>query len=97
LQVGNNDANGNLPATGAVANNSALVFARTDAITVPNIISGTGTLTQNGSGTVDLSGANTFSGPVIVAQGTLQIGNNAALGTTNGNTTIASGATLDFL
>lgn len=97
LQVGNNDFAGNLPSSGNIANNGALIFNRIDTISVPNVISGSGTLTQNGSGSVvTLSGANTFAGAANVAQGTLQIGNNTALGTTNGTTTIANGATLDF-
>jgi autotransporter-associated beta strand protein len=98
LQVGNNDSAGNLPPTGNIVNNGALIFNRIDTITVPNVISGSGTLTQNGNGSfLMLSGANTFTGAVTVAQGTLQIGNSSALGTTNGPTTIANGATLDFV
>jgi autotransporter-associated beta strand protein len=97
LQVGNNDSAGNLPQTGNIVNNGALIFNRVDLITVPNVISGSGTLTQNSIGSLMLSGANTFTGAVTVAQGTLQIGNNSALGTTNGTTTIANGATLDFV
>jgi autotransporter-associated beta strand protein len=95
LQIGNNDANGNLPATASVLDNGALVFARNDTVNVPNLISGAGTVTQNGTGTLNLSAANTFTGAVIVAQGTLQTGNNSALGATNGGTIVASGATLD--
>ena len=97
LQAGNNDSAGSLPQTGNIVNNGALIFNRTDFITVPNVISGSGTVAQNGSGFVMLSGANTFTGAVTVAQGTLQIGNSSALGTTNGTTTIANGATLDFV
>jgi autotransporter-associated beta strand protein len=98
LQVGNNDSAGSLPQTGNIVNNGALIFNRVDAINVPNVISGSGSLTQNGSGSfVMLSGANTFTGAVTVAQGTLQIGNSSALGTTNGTTTVANGATLDFV
>jgi fibronectin-binding autotransporter adhesin len=97
IQVGNNDYSGNLPATGAINNNGALVFKRVDTVTQPNVISGSGSLTQNGtsSGVLQLSGANTFSGPVTVTSGTLQTANAAALGVTNGATTVASGATLD--
>lgn len=95
LQVGTNDTGGNIPATGNVVDNGALNFARTDTVTVSNQISGTGTIAQNGSGTLLLAGANSFTGAVTVAQGTLQVGDNSALGSTNGNTTIASGATLD--
>jgi fibronectin-binding autotransporter adhesin len=94
LQVGNNDSSGNLPESGSVVNNGALVFAR-DAITVANVISGTGAVTQNSSGSLTLSGANTYAGATTVSQGTLVTGNNAALGTTNGGTTVVSGATLD--
>jgi fibronectin-binding autotransporter adhesin len=97
LQVGNNDTAGNLPANGNVVDNSALVFARSDNPAFGGVISGTGTVTQNGAGTLTLSGANTFAGAVTVAQGTLQIGNGSALGATNGITTVANGATLDFL
>jgi autotransporter-associated beta strand protein len=97
LQVGNNDFAGSLPAIGNIVNNGALIFNRGDTVTVPNVISGSGTLTQNGTGSLMLSGANTFAGAVTVAQGTLQIGNSSALGTTNGITTVANGATLDFV
>jgi autotransporter-associated beta strand protein len=95
LQVGSNDFSGNLPETGSIVDNAALAFTRNDSVTVPNLISGTGTLTQNGEGTLILNAANSFSGAVSVLKGTLQTGNNSALGTTNGGTTVASGATLD--
>jgi autotransporter-associated beta strand protein len=97
LQVGNNDGAGNLPLTGSVADNSALLFKRNDFVTVANIISGSGTVSQTGSGTLALIGGNTFTGAVSVLQGTLQAGNNSALGTTNGGTTVASGATLEII
>jgi autotransporter-associated beta strand protein len=97
VQVGNSDYNGNLPSTGAINNNGTLVFKRLDTVTQPNVISGSGSLTQNGtsSGVLQLSGGNTFTGPVTVASGTLQTGSASALGATNGATTVASGATLD--
>src|SRR5204863_225574 len=47
------------------------------------------------NGMLMLSGANSFTGAVTVAAGTLRLNNNSALGSTNGTTTIASGATLD--
>ena len=96
LQVGNNDANGNLPA-GTVTDNGVLVFARTDTPTVGNTISGTGALVQAGAGgTLLLSGANSFSGSVIVTNGsTLQLGSSSAAGTGTNNLSIANGSTLD--
>src|SRR5204862_473833 len=50
LQVGNGGTSG-LLGTGNVTNNAALAFNRTDSFTVTNVISGTGALTQSGSGT----------------------------------------------
>ncbi len=66
-------------ATGSVScnitNNASLVFNRTGTITYGSVISGTGTLTKNGSGALILTGSNTFTGSATVSAGTLQIGN----------------------
>lgn len=95
VQVGNNSGGGNL-SFGTVTNSGALVFARSDDVTVANVIAGSGSINQNSAATLTLSGANlAFTGPAIVSQGTLKTGVGTALGTTNGNTTIVSGATLD--
>jgi fibronectin-binding autotransporter adhesin len=97
FQIGANDSGGNLPATVDVSDNGTLAFNRSDTITFPNVISGTGTVADNGSGVLVLSAANTFTGAVTVASGaTLQTANNGALGTTNGGTIVASGGTLDI-
>jgi autotransporter-associated beta strand protein len=98
LQFGNNDFGGGIPTIQAIVNNGSLVFARSDSITVPNIISGSGSINENGNANavVKLNSANTFSGPVTVTQGTMQLGNNAALGTTNSGTTVLAGGTLDL-
>ncbi len=52
-------------------------------------------LVKQGSGSVAVNAANTFVGGVTVQAGTLTAGNASALGTTNGATTVQSGATLD--
>ena len=93
LQVGNGDANGAL-GSGAVSNNAALVFNRTDAFTVPNSISGTGSVTMAATGNLGLSGNSSYSGPTLVNAGTLTVRNSTALGSTNGGTTVASGSQL---
>lgn len=45
------------------------------------VISGTGSVTQNGPGTTVFTGANTYTGGTHIATGILQLGN----GTTNGS------------
>ncbi|RYJ01798.1 MAG: autotransporter protein, partial [Actinomycetales bacterium] len=79
LQVGNGGTSGRL-GTGAVTNNAALVFNRSDSVTVANAIGGTGTLTQAGAGTTVLTGDNSYGATAITA-GTLQVGNGGTSGT----------------
>ncbi len=95
VQVGNGTTSGSL-GVGVVANNSALIYNLPDDNTVANNISGTGTLTKQSGDTLTLSGANTFSGNVLVQTGTLKLGSATALGTTAGLTVVANGATLDL-
>ena len=57
--------------------------------TISAIIAGTGTVTKSTSGTVTLSGANTYTGGATLNAGTLNINNASALGT--GTFTIAGG------
>ncbi len=64
------------------------------AVTLTGLISGTGTLTKQGLGTVTLNRANDYTGSTIINNGILQIGNNTALGT--GSITVNPGAELEF-
>ncbi|WP_038159950.1 autotransporter-associated beta strand repeat-containing protein [Verrucomicrobium sp. BvORR106] len=63
--------------------------------TISAVMAGSGAWTKSGVGRLILSGANTFTGAVTVAQGVLDIRNATALGTTAGNTTVMAGATLE--
>jgi autotransporter-associated beta strand protein len=94
VQVGNNDAKGVLP-TGNVTNNGTLIYEHTDNPTVAGVISGTGSISQSGSGILTLSNANTFIGAVSVATGTLKGGTSTSFGVLSNAITVASGATLD--
>ena len=60
LQIGNGGTSGSI--AGDVVNNGALAFNRSDAIIFGGVISGAGTLRQEGSGTLTLTGANTYTG-----------------------------------
>ncbi len=87
LQVGSGGQTGTL-GTGAVLDNGTLVFDRSDTFTVPNAISGSGDLTQVGSGTLVLTGANSYANTTVSA-GTLQVGDGGDSGT------LGTGAVLD--
>ncbi len=94
LQVGNGGAGGVL-GSGDIANNAALTFMRSGTVSVSDVISGAGTLTQAGSGTLMLSGANGYSGATTVSAGTLQLG--AANAIPSGSPVkVNSSATLDL-
>ena len=79
LQIGNGGATGSL-GTGLVIDNGSLAFNRASNLTVANPISGSGTLTQNGTGALILTGANSYTGNTTINVGTLQIGNGGAVG-----------------
>ncbi|PWU09214.1 MAG: hypothetical protein C5B50_27820 [Verrucomicrobia bacterium] len=57
--------------------------------------SGTVALTKTGSGTITLSGANSYAGPTTISTGTLQIGSGSTTGTL-GTGLVTNNATLSF-
>ncbi len=103
LQIGNNDANGS-PGASPISLSGALVFNRSDALLGSAItmgaISGGGTITNNGSGTVTFSGVEPFTGTVVVNKGTLALtGPNSNPSTLSAAAAliINNGATVQFL
>lgn len=64
-------------------------------LTATGVVSGANKISKKGAGTLTLSGTNTFTGGVDHDAGALSINAAAALGTTAGTFTIASGTTID--
>ncbi|NBP39561.1 MAG: hypothetical protein EBV34_14185, partial [Betaproteobacteria bacterium] len=86
LQLGNDGTLGTL--NGRIINQSALVVSRSDAASLTNEISGSGTITKKGTNTVTLLAANSFSGLTTIEGGVLQIGNGGATKLAAGTVTL---------
>jgi fibronectin-binding autotransporter adhesin len=92
-QIGNNSANGVLPA-GTVSVDGTLVFSRSDDLTVASAIGGTGSVVKKSAGKLTMTANNTFIGVTIVTNGTLAL---AGSGTLSNSTQVAvTGAALDL-
>lgn len=95
LQIGNGGTTGQLGSTANVNNNGALVVNRSDAIALANNISGSGSLTKLGAGTLTVSGANTYTGGTTLGSGAANTGGDITLGAANalgsGGMTFAGG------
>jgi autotransporter-associated beta strand protein len=94
LQIGAGGATGS-PGTGNIVNNGALDFNRTGSLTV-GTISGSGSVTNDGTGTIILPGNNTYQGGTTINAGTLQIGSGGATGQVDASSPIANNGTLIF-
>ena len=90
VQVGNGGAAGSL-GKGNIANDGALVFNRSDAVTVSNQISGSGSLAQSGPDTLILAANNTYTGTNFINSGVLQVGNGGTSGSIGTNVVVNNG------
>ena len=95
LKVGAGGGSGSV-GSGAVQNDGSLIFNRTGTLIHTAPINGTGTLTNQGSGTVALAGNNSYSGATTISAGTLQIGAGGTSGTLGTATTVTDNGTLAF-
>lgn len=68
--------------TGPVTNNGSLVILRSGALTFTNWLAGSGSLVNNGTNTITVSGTNLLSGPITLNAGTLTLAHAAARGLT---------------
>ncbi len=99
LQLGNGGTTGSLSTTSAIIDTGALVFNRTNVVAQGTdfsavAITGTGSLTQAGSGTLTLTTNNTCTGGTTVNAGTLQLNAGGGAGGVRGIVTVNTGATL---
>ncbi|MXO71963.1 autotransporter-associated beta strand repeat-containing protein [Alteraurantiacibacter buctensis] len=69
-----------------------LAYSGSTNVALNNVLSGSGTLVKDGSGTVVINAANSYTGGTAINAGQLALGNGGALGTAG--VTIASGAEL---
>jgi fibronectin-binding autotransporter adhesin len=116
LQLGNGGASGSLATSSVITNNGTLAFNRNNTVVqgtdfYGGSISGTGSLTQMGPGTLVLNGGNTYNGATTVSGGALYLNefsqttgiSVAGGGTLGGNgsafsatANVANGGILDF-
>jgi fibronectin-binding autotransporter adhesin len=90
LQLGNGGATGSI--AGDVSNAGTLAINRTGDVTIAGAVSGTGSIEKAGSGTLILSGDNSYSGGTIVTAGTLSLTTDQSAGT--GTIMLANGTAL---
>ncbi|MFK0277166.1 autotransporter domain-containing protein [Ensifer sp. NPDC090286] len=95
LQIGNGGANGSLVSN--IQNNGAVVFNRSGNLTYGGTISGTGTFSQIGAGTLTLTADNSTDGAVTIGAGsTLQLGNGGTTGWAGGSGSITNNGALVY-
>jgi autotransporter-associated beta strand protein len=94
------DLNGQTQTVGALSGTGGAVTLGAGALTtnstastnLASIISGSGSLAKADSGTLTLTGINTYTGGTNVAAGTLQISGSGTLGGNSGALTVSGGA-----
>jgi fibronectin-binding autotransporter adhesin len=79
VQIDDGSGTGKL-GTGSVTNLTQLVFNRGgSSLVVPNVITGSGSVSNIGFSKVALTGTNTYAGPTIITAGTLAVGSASAV------------------
>ena len=59
---------------GDISNNGAMLFNSTNDLNIDSVISGTGSVTQQGTGALIFTGTNTYSGGTTINAGSLLVG-----------------------
>ena len=90
LELGNGGTTGMV--SGPIVDNAALVVNRSNAVTFSAPISGTGSVTQLGTGTTTFTADHAYTGGTTITAGTLQLGDGGSTGSVMGD--IVNNATL---
>lgn len=91
LSIGNGGETGSI--SGIITNDGALIFNRSNALTYGGTISGSGTLTKLGAGTLTLTANNiNYIGAMTISEGTLAIGSGGTTGLINTSQITNNGA-----
>ncbi len=97
LQLGSGGTTGSIGNTTSVSDSGVLEFDRSDSsVTFSQAISGGGGLVQAGTGTLILTGSNTYSGLTSISAGTLQLGSGGTTGSIGGTTSVSDSGVLAF-
>lgn len=89
LQLGNGGTSGSI--VGDVLDNGTLAFNRSDTVTFPGVISGSGAVNQIGSGTTILTATNSYGGGTLLQSGMLSVSSDSNLGAASGGLTFNGG------
>jgi fibronectin-binding autotransporter adhesin len=76
---------------GDIANNGVVAFNRSDVSSFTGVISGTGSVTENGPGTTVLAANNSYAGGTTINGGTLSVASDAKLGQAGTSVTLNGG------
>jgi autotransporter-associated beta strand protein len=88
LALGDGGSAGSVAGPIALANAASVVVNRSNDLTLGGVISGAGSLTKQGVGTLTLTAANTFVGTTTISAGTISL--------SGGNNRLATGGTVSF-
>ena len=83
LQIGSGGATGSV--LGDILDNGRLAVNRSDSYTFSGLVTGSGSLVQQGTGTLVLTADNSYAGGTTISAGRLRLGNGGTSGSLVGN------------
>jgi autotransporter-associated beta strand protein len=95
IDMSSADGNFTIASSVALGSNQDWDVNTSKTLTASGTVSGAYKISKKSTGTLTLSGTNTFTGGVDHDAGTLNVNSAAALGTTAGTLTVASGTIID--